>query len=346
MQLLIPELCRRGYRVDLLKVRKHGPYLPTKLDNFREIDLKTKHTMTALSAVKRYLTTEQPDVLFADKDRCNRIALWAVLSAKANTRVVVSSGTIMSENLKHRSWLEVLLHKYSINYLYPKAFAIITPSVDAADDLAAISRLNRDSISVVPLPIITDTLERDGAEPVDQPWLANKTAPVLISVGELSPRKDQTTLLQAFAKLRQKRNCKLLILGKGKDRDSLEALARTLNIDNDVAFLGFQKNPHKYIAKADLLVHTANFEGFGMVITEAFGLGTAAVATRCLGGPTEILADGKLGLLSPVADADSLAQAIDSSLARPVSTSDQRKASVSRYTVAASCDAYLSAMGF
>lgn len=60
MQLLIPELCARGYHVDLLKVRKHGPYIDNDLPNFRQIDLKTKHTMTAFGELKRYLRDEQP----------------------------------------------------------------------------------------------------------------------------------------------------------------------------------------------------------------------------------------------------------------------------------------------
>lgn len=345
MALLIPELCQRGYRVDLLKVRRHGPNLDFKHPNYRVIDTGTRHTALTTGAITRYLKQYQPKALLADKDRCNRIAIKAAKRAKVATKVVLSSGTIMSENLKNRSWLEVQQHHRSFKKLYPLAHSIITPSIEAADDLAEVANLARDTIKVVPLPIITDEILNQSYEAVDHPWLTQKDQPVLVSVGELSPRKDQTTLLKAFAIARQNQAMRLIIVGKGKDLEALQQLANDLNITDAVDFMGFQTNPYTFMRAADLLVHTATFEGFGMVLVEAMALGTAVVATRCSGGPPEILREGKLGLLSPVADEQALANNILQSLSTPVADQAALIEASQAYTVAASTDAYLAAMG-
>lgn len=343
-ELLIPALCQLGYQVDLLQVRKHGPYI-SPMDNLRLIDLGTKHTMTALGAVKRYLKDQQPDVLLADKDRCNRVALLAKKISGAKTRVVVSSGTIMSENLKNRSWLEGKLHQWSFSYLYPKAHTIITPSVDAAVDLAEISSLDISQIDVVPLPIIAEDLKHKAKESLSHPWLDNKDQAVIISVGELTARKDQSTLLKAFALLQKQQASRLLILGKGKDETKLKHLCVDLGISDQVDFLGYQQNPYKYLKQADVFVHTAKFEGFGMVLVEALALGLPAVAADCIGGPAEILQKGKLGLLTPVSDESALAKALYQTLQKPPSNAEERKQGVEKYTVAMSTLAYLKAMG-
>lgn len=344
MQLMIPELCRRGVFVDQIKVRKHGPNLSLDSEYFREIDSGTSHTMTALPALVKYLKRERPDVLLSDKDRANRVALLAKMLAGVDTRVVVSSGTIMSENLKHRSVMEVIWHKLSMNYLYPKAHAIIVPCEDAAVDLAAVSSLSREQISVVPLPIIDDELSCQAAEPVEHPWLQGESVPVFVAVGELSERKDHASLLKAFAQLKIHHAARLIIVGKGKEEESLKNLADTLDIRGDVDFVGFQNNPYKYIARATALVHTATFEGFGMVLVEALALGKPVIAVDCMGGPKDILQRGSIGYLVPMNNLSSLTVAMVDCIAGQASNTERYMQAAQPYTVKQSVDAYLLVM--
>ena len=70
---LLPALVGRGYRVDLLKVREHGPHLEHCDPAPRIVDLGTAHTLLALPAVVRYLRHERPVVMLSDKDRVNRL---------------------------------------------------------------------------------------------------------------------------------------------------------------------------------------------------------------------------------------------------------------------------------
>jgi glycosyltransferase involved in cell wall biosynthesis len=102
----------------------------------------------------------------------------------------------------------------------------------------------------------------------------------------------------------------LVIIGDGKAGPALKGLAEELNIAPRVRFLGARSDPYPYMARADALVISSKFEGFGGVIVEALALGIPVVATDCKSGPAEILDGGRYGTLVPVGNADRLAQAI------------------------------------
>ena len=103
---------------------------------------------------------------------------------------------------------------------------------------------------------------------------------------------------------------RMAILGEGKDRGTLEKLAKELGISDKVAFLGFQKNPFKYMKRATVFVLSSLHEGFGNVLVEAMACGTPVISTNCKSGPSEIIEDGKSGILVPVSDYQSLSKAI------------------------------------
>ncbi|MBK1733239.1 hypothetical protein CKO41_15925 [Thiococcus pfennigii] len=117
-------------------------------------------------------------------------------------------------------------------------------------------------------------------------------------------------LLETFARLRRTRPARLMILGDGPERPALEAQARRLGIDADVALIGFVSDPLPYMAQADLFVLSSRYEGLGNVLVEAMAVGCPVVSTDCPSGPREILEDGHHGPLVPVENAEMLAEAM------------------------------------
>ncbi|EXJ17061.1 glycosyltransferase [Imhoffiella purpurea] len=341
---LIPALARRGYRVDLLKVRRHGPELVDTPDGVRVIDLGSRHTLACLPAVARYLRRYRPAAMLSDKDRVNRVALFARLLARAPTRLVLRSGTTISIDLASRGAFERWVQRRSMGHLYPFADQVIVASQGVADDMADYTGLARSHIRVVPPPVVPAALFETAQPLPDHPWFAQPGSPIILSAGELCSRKDFETLLRAFALLRAQRPCRLMILGKGAARERLLVLAEQLGIAQDFDLPGYVSNPYAYMAHADLFAFTSRWEGLGFVLIEALAVGTPVVSTDCPSGPREILGHGRYGLLVSVGDAEGLAEAMRATLDAPL-PADLLKAAVRPYEIESSTDIYLEAMG-
>ena len=344
MKNLIPAIAAKGIRVDLLHIRNHGVYLDEIPANVRVVELGTAHTYTSLIPLIRYLKQQRPDVLLSDKDRVNRVSLWAKRLAGVPARVVVRNGTTVSKDLAGRDALDRWLHYISMHYWYPRADAIIVPSQGAADDMARFAKLPDGRITVVRSPLVTEKIIQDAKSSPDHPWFTNKSVPVILGVGELSKQKGFDTLIQAFAIVRKTRRCKLVLLGKGRGRPMLESLVQELNLADDVSLPGFVKNPFAYMMRADVFVLSSTYEGFGNVLVEALALGTPVVSTDCPSGPRETLQNGKYGRLVPVGDAAAMAQAISDTLDHPMA-SDMLKEAARPFYLDTSCNRYLEVLG-
>lgn len=343
-QHLIPALARRGYVVDLLKVRRHGPELHAVPDGVRVIDLGANHVYSAIPALCRYLRRERPCVLLSDKDRVNRAALFAHrLAGARETRLVFCVGTPVSIELAHRSAWKQGLHRFWMRRLYPKADAIFCDSPGVAEDLRTFAALGEKRLDVVPRPVIDRARFAAPAVP-DHPWLRDAPVPLILGVGELSDGKDHPTLLRAFAQLRAQRPCRLLILGKGKRREALLQLARELGVTQDVDLPGFRDDVPAFMAHAAVFAHTSRREGLSFVLLEALAAGTPVVATDCPTGPRAVLQDGRYGALVPVGDAGAVAQALAAALDAPPDPDVLRRAAAP-YEIETATEAWLRANG-
>jgi glycosyltransferase involved in cell wall biosynthesis len=341
---LLPGMAARGYRVDLLKVRGHGPELDAAHPNLRVVDLGHRNTYACLPAVVRYLRGARPAALLADKDRVNRTALLARALAGSDTRLLLRQGTTVSVNLAHRGWVDRIVQRASMRRLYRFADAVLVPSRGVADDLARFAHLDADLIRVVPPPVVPERLFGEPPPPPDHAWFCDPAVPLVLGMGELGQRKDFATLLRGFARLRARRPCRLMILGRGGQRQHLLALAENLGVAADVALPGFVADPYPYLAHADLFAFTSRYEGLGFVLIEALALGTPVVSTDCPSGPREVLANGRHGRLVPVGDDAALAAAMADTLADPPSAADLR-AAARPYAVETAVTAYLDIMG-
>lgn len=343
MKNLLPAIADQGIKLDLLHVENHGPYLEHSHANIRVINLGSSHVNTSFPALLRYLKTEQPDVVLSDKDKVNRLVILARLFSRHRCRVVVRMGTTVSVNLRDRSWLQRWTQYLSIRLFYRFADGIIMPSLGAAQDLAKIAGLPVQRITVVPSPVITPAFEQKLQMPVAHPWLAQKSVPVILGIGELSRRKDFATLVRAFARVRRQREVRLIILGRGREQANLERLIDELKIQDDVYLAGFQDNPYAWLARADVFALTSICEGAPVALMEAMGAGIPSVATDCPSGPFEILEGGRLGCLAPIGDDEAVSTGLIRMLDQPPPRAELLQAA-QRYTLAESVRQYLAVM--
>jgi glycosyltransferase involved in cell wall biosynthesis len=140
-------------------------------------------------------------------------------------------------------------------------------------------------------------------------------------IGRLVPQKAIHVLLDATpALLRADPTTRVLVVGDGPLRATLESQARRLGIDHAVRFAGYQEDVVSAYAAMDVFVLPSRDEGFGLVFLEAMAMGVPVVGTRVIGSE-DAVEDGVTGLLVPYADAAALAGVVrrlldDAELAR------------------------------
>jgi glycosyltransferase involved in cell wall biosynthesis len=133
----------------------------------------------------------------------------------------------------------------------------------------------------------------------------------ILATGRLSREKGFDILLKSFTKVDFKDLVKLVILGEGKERKNLEELITKLNLENQVLLFGKVDNPFIYMKYAKFFILSSRYEGFANVLLETLACGTPVIATDCEAGPSEIIENGKNGLLVPVEDVESLKRAME-----------------------------------
>jgi glycosyltransferase involved in cell wall biosynthesis len=167
---------------------------------------------------------------------------------------------------------------------------------------------------------------------------------VILGVGELCHRKDFATLIRAFARLTDRSDHRLVILGEGRARARLDEDVHRLNLTHRVLLPVFVGNPYPYKKAAGLFVLSSLWEGLGGVIVEALAAGTAVVATDRPSGPRELLAGLPGDPLAEPGDDAGLAEAMARQLAQPPFP-EQLHAAVSSYGLENSVPPYLAALG-
>lgn len=228
----------------------------------------------------------------------------------------------------------------SVKLLYPLADARIAVSKGVANDVAALGSLDRASLTVIYNPAAVDP--SPGAAELPDPWRDTSGRRVL-SVGTLKAVKDHATLIRAFAKVRNRTDATLVILGDGVLRLDLEHLIAELDLGGAVRLPGFKLDPWPWYRGADLFVLSSRSEGFGNVIVEALQCGVPVVSTDCPSGPREVLDDGKYGRLVPVGDAEALSVAMLDALGEQADRGPLR-ARAAEFSVEKAADRYLRIM--
>nr|WP_275994100.1 glycosyltransferase [Argonema antarcticum] len=303
----------QGLNVDLVLVKKEGPYLSSIPPGVRVVDLGASRLLLSIPALIRYLQQNKPTALLSAMEDINVAALWARRIAGVSTRVVVTVHNTLSQESQNSIAIKKRLAPYLARLFYPWADAVVTVSKGSAEDLAQLG-ISSERLKVIYNPVVTPELAKKAVEPVEHPWFAPGATPVILAVGRLEKQKDFPTLIRAFALVKQQRPVRLMILGEGTERASLEALVRELGLGADVALPGFVDNPYAYMAKAAVFVLSSLYEGLPTVLIEAMAGGTPVVSTDCKSGPAEILENGRYGKLVPVGDIKSLADAIATTL--------------------------------
>ncbi len=144
-----------------------------------------------------------------------------------------------------------------------------------------------------------------------------KQARVLLAVSRLEEQKGLDVAIEALAGVRERHpEAVLIVLGIGSQRGALEDLAAARGISDAVHLAGSVGDVADWLGRAEVFVHPARWEGFGLALLEAMLAGLPIVASEVSSIP-EIVADGTTGLLVPPDDVSQLTEAINNLLDDP-----------------------------
>ena len=130
----------------------------------------------------------------------------------------------------------------------------------------------------------------------------------IINIGRLTEQKDQITILRAINIIKNKIKIRLVILGNGILKKKLLNYIAENNLYKIVKLYKFKENPYPYILRSNLFILSSKYEGLPNVLLEAASLKKPIISSKCPTGPTEILDNGKGGLLFKIGDHKELAK--------------------------------------
>lgn len=311
---LMHSFLEAGHKVHFVLVRKEGELLEQVPPQVEIVDLKATRIRDAVLPLARYLRERRPDAVQARMWPLTIAAIVARRLARSPARLVVSDHVAYSKELAQRPLARAVLRR-SIRFFYPMADVRLQVAEAAADDLAALSGLPRQSLEVVYNPVTAPPPDMAPSPEVEALW--GDADCRIITVGSLKHQKNQELLIRSFARVRAGRSAKLMLVGTGALLGQLRQLAAELGVAEDVIFAGYAPEPFAYYASADLFVLSSDYEGYPNVLVEAMRCGVPVVSTDCESGPREILDGGRYGKLVPVGDEAALAAAMDETLRRP-----------------------------
>ena len=312
VSILLKEL--KGYEIDLILMNDTIFYdVP---ENIKIVYLEKSNPFE--SGIKKLLKLpllgfkykkliKNSDVSISFMNRPNYINVFAKLFG-SGVKTIISERIAPSQEYKTNS-LKDKISRILIKALYKKADLVIPNSKYIAYELNTIFQVPKNKIKVIPNPIYLRECQKE------------ENDFIFINVARLEPQKNHKLLMNAFYKASL--DAKLYLIGDGYLREDLELNIKDLGLQDRVKLLGRQKNPYKFLSKADCFVFSSNYEGFPNVLLEALLCNLPIISTDCKSGPREILAPNtpitketenieiaEYGILTKVASENYLAEAM------------------------------------
>lgn len=235
------------------------------------------------------------------------------VASKHKEKTIVSARSITSEKINGFSGH---IKKQIIKFFYKKADLIVALSKLVKRDLIEKFGLNDSKVKTIYNHYGIQEIRKLSREKLERKYRNIFKNPALINSGRLTYQKGQWHLIRAFKKVKEKiPTAQLVILGEGELGNYLKSLSKESGLEKDINFLGFQKNPFKFIKNSDIFVFPSLYEGFGNVIVESMACDKPIISSDCRAGPREILSQNtdinyetkkaeyaEYGVLIPVCD--------------------------------------------
>lgn len=269
-------------------------YLGYKLNSnisFLNCSLKNSNSANFLSAINNnlkiiksiqsVLSKHKVDLVVSLTTTANILAL--ISCKKLKTPCIISERANPYVYKPNRFWT-VLRKIY-----YPKASYLVVQTSFIKDFYSKLFKSL--TIKIIANPISGDLLLKKTNS-------INKEQ-IILNVGRLDKNKSQDLLIRAFANI-DYGDWSLVFVGEGNQKDNYVQLAKDLNINEKVKFIGKSNKVEDYYNTSKIFAFTSQSEGFPNALLEAMYFELACISTNCKTGPSELISQNENGVLIPV----------------------------------------------
>lgn len=249
----------------------------------------------------------RPDIVMSISTEMNLVLYAARRLAGSRARIV------LNEQGSPSAWLSLIRKEEPLRALavrqgyarIPRSARVVCVADSVRQDLIESFGCDPAKLVTIPNPVDLERVRTLAAEPAALPF-PDDGRPLVVSTGRFFPQKGYDVLARAFVRVAAESQARLLLVGDGPERPTLESILTDAGIADRAAFVGYRANPFPYVAAGTVFALPSLSEGFGYVLAEAMALGIPVVSSDAA-GPADILDGGRHGTLVPAGDDEALA---------------------------------------
>ena len=304
MSLLIGKILpKEKYDVKIVVLgRLRGIYniMPDDID----VDCIPVRNIYAFSTFRiwRNILKEKPDLVFVSQSSYNPRVI--VASKLAGRKVIVRS----SGMIRTYPWFKLL----QVRMTYPMADKLIAQQEEMRYEMIRILKVRPEKVITLHNPVDTQDIERLCEESSPYP---DDESVNYVYVARIIPTKAHDVAIKSMAKVKMAIPDAHLYFVGGYDENSehyinIVKLISDLQLQSCVHFIGYDKNPFRWVKNADCFIFPSRIEGLPNSLIEASYLGVPCVAARCLAIVDDIVKNGQNGFVVDVDDIEGFSQAM------------------------------------
>lgn len=282
-----------------------GPFGQMLLEDGIVINSTQRHDgfdLKLIKVIRRYLKTNHIDIL-----HCHQYTPWVygtIAALGTKTKIIFTEhGRFYPDRT---SWKRKVVNPL-LNLFTHKISAISKATKQALVDFEYIPQ---NKIEVIYNGIHAIEKSEKETKTLKKHLSIDDSMTILGTIARLDPIKNHQMMLEAFnIVLQEQPNTKLILVGDGEERESLEKLAKQLNLGDHIIFTGYITKPDRYLECMDIFLLPSLSEGTSMTLLEAMSLSKPCVVTDA-GGNSEIIKNDINGFVSENNNANLFAENI------------------------------------
>jgi len=196
-------------------------------------------------------------------------------------------------------------YKPAVTFSINNSDAVTSVSQSLKDDTLRLFNINK-KIHVIPNFIDTKKLDNSFSD-CERDLIACVDEKIITHISNIRKVKRVDDVIEIFDRIQQKMPAKLVIVGDGPEKKSLEILCKDKGITEKVLFVGNSHEVDKILCFSDLFILPSEHESFGLVALEAMACGVPVISSNA-GGLPEVNIQGESGFLSDVGNVDEMSE--------------------------------------